>query len=102
MAVNVSFRQFHQADLAQRILATLEQEGVPPSCFSVELTEGVIMTGVNDTVAKMRALRALGVDVSIDDFRRRRDQVEPENEVAAERSVAGRICVGIIRPITVE
>ncbi|MDD2881462.1 MAG: EAL domain-containing protein [Rhodoferax sp.] len=68
LAVNVSARQFRQHDfvaLVQRVIATT---GVAPQGLKLELTESLVLDNVDDTIAKMTALKALGVRFSMDDF----------------------------------
>lgn len=68
LAVNVSPRQFHQRDFVDDLAQVLRYYQVPPHCLTVELTEGTLLADVDDAVAKMHALKELGVHLSIDDF----------------------------------
>lgn len=68
MAVNVSPRQFHQSDFIERVEHILQQSGTDPQRIELELTEGVLLNNIEETVDKMRALRSIGVRFSIDDF----------------------------------
>ncbi len=68
LAVNVSPRQFRQADFAARVQHILRQTGADPSHLMLEVTEGVLIESLNETVAKMTELSSLGVHFSIDDF----------------------------------
>ena len=68
LAVNVSVRQFQQVDFVEQVLAVLEQTGVDPSKLKLELTESLLVSNVDDTIAKMTALKAKGVSFSLDDF----------------------------------
>jgi diguanylate cyclase (GGDEF)-like protein/PAS domain S-box-containing protein len=68
IAVNVSAAQFHQQDFVEQIAALLRRHGVEPLRLKLELTESVVMADVADVVAKMHALKALGVKLSMDDF----------------------------------
>jgi diguanylate cyclase (GGDEF)-like protein/PAS domain S-box-containing protein len=65
VAVNLSARQFHQADLPQTIAKILSQTGLPPACLKLELTESMLM---GEASAHLKALKALGVRLSLDDF----------------------------------
>ncbi|MCW8888403.1 MAG: EAL domain-containing protein, partial [Gammaproteobacteria bacterium] len=51
-----------------RVKAILEMTGADPTCLELELTEGIVVDNVEDTIDKMLALRALGVRFSLDDF----------------------------------
>jgi len=68
LAVNVSAPQFHQADYVERVRGTLERSGALPHQLILELTENQLVHDVEAVVAKMEALKALGVRVSLDDF----------------------------------
>lgn len=68
IAVNVSPHQFRQADFVEKIQGFLQRSGVEPSRLELELTEGMLLADVQDTIAKMMALKELGVRFSIDDF----------------------------------
>lgn len=68
LAVNVSARQFHQANFVDQVLAVLARTGANPSRLKLELTEGLLVANVEDIIAKMTALKAVGVGFSLDDF----------------------------------
>ncbi|WP_367155064.1 EAL domain-containing protein [Methylomonas sp. HYX-M1] len=68
VAVNVSSRQFRQSGFVQQIQHALRAAGIDPHRLVVELTEGSVIENIDDTVAKMQALQAMGVRISIDDF----------------------------------
>jgi diguanylate cyclase (GGDEF)-like protein/PAS domain S-box-containing protein len=68
VAVNLSTRQFQQADFVETVRRILQETGVAPSSLELEITETTAMQNVESTVAVLEALRELGVAVSIDDF----------------------------------
>jgi len=68
MSVNVSARQFREANLVERVRHALAESGLPPQRLELELTESAIMQDVQRAVTTMEELRALGVQLSIDDF----------------------------------
>ena len=68
IAVNVSARQFEQADFAQRVQVLLGQAGLDPTWLHIELTESTIMQSVDKTLEVLQALKALGLRIVIDDF----------------------------------
>ncbi|NTV11689.1 MAG: EAL domain-containing protein [Zoogloea sp.] len=68
LAVNVSARQFHQADFAEQVERMLDRYGTDPSLLKLELTESLILDNVEDAIEKMRALKKMGVSFSLDDF----------------------------------
>ncbi|AFM11480.1 diguanylate cyclase/phosphodiesterase with PAS/PAC sensor(s) [Turneriella parva DSM 21527] len=68
LAVNVSARQFRQADFVDRVRRLLQQTGANPKLIKLELTESLALDSVDETVAKMLALRELGLAIALDDF----------------------------------
>jgi diguanylate cyclase (GGDEF)-like protein/PAS domain S-box-containing protein len=68
MAVNVSARQVSQAGFVEMVTGQVEKSGCNPALLKLELTESLLQHDFDATVAKMDALRALGVQFSIDDF----------------------------------
>ena len=68
MAVNLSARQLLQPDLARRIESLLAATGLDPRLFGVEVTESMLIANFDQAVQHLNALRALGVEVSLDDF----------------------------------
>ena len=68
LAVNVSARQFRQADFVALVHCVIDETGVTPHGLKLELTESLVLDNVDDTIAKMTALKALGVRFSMDDF----------------------------------
>ncbi len=68
LSVNLSARQFAQADLAERIGAALSDAGLPPESLLLELTESSVMHDVRAAVTTLRALRDRGIRVALDDF----------------------------------
>jgi diguanylate cyclase (GGDEF)-like protein/PAS domain S-box-containing protein len=68
ISVNVSARQFRDATFAQQVTDLLGQTGIQPSRLKIELTETMMIEDIEDTIAKMRLLRDLGVCFALDDF----------------------------------
>jgi diguanylate cyclase (GGDEF)-like protein/PAS domain S-box-containing protein len=68
VSVNVSARQFHQADFVAEVQEVLSSSGADPELLTLELTESSAISDLPDTIAKMHALKALGVSFAMDDF----------------------------------
>ncbi len=68
ISINVSARQFAQADLVQRVGEIIEATGISASSVRLEITESVTMGEVEKTIRVLGQLKALGVLLSIDDF----------------------------------
>ena len=68
IAVNVSARQFRQPDFVAQVQSALAASSANPACLKLELTESMLLEDVKDTIAKMQAIKQLGVCFSLDDF----------------------------------
>ena len=68
MAVNVSPVQFRNPDFVACVQRALVEHRVEPALLTLEITEGVLIDKVDETVARLADLKALGVCLSIDDF----------------------------------
>jgi diguanylate cyclase (GGDEF)-like protein/PAS domain S-box-containing protein len=68
VAVNLSARQFQRGNLVRTVEAALEASSLHPNRLELEITESVAMGDVQEAVATLRRLRALGVRVVLDDF----------------------------------
>jgi len=68
LAVNVSARQFYQADFVDVVVGGLRRVGVDPRRLTVEITESLLLRDVDEARQTVRALRDHGVRCAIDDF----------------------------------
>jgi diguanylate cyclase (GGDEF)-like protein/PAS domain S-box-containing protein len=68
IAVNVSSRQFHQADFVDQVMSVIAATGANPRRLKLELTESLLLQDIDDVVARMTALKAEGINFSLDDF----------------------------------
>jgi diguanylate cyclase (GGDEF)-like protein/PAS domain S-box-containing protein len=68
VAVNVSATQFSRMDFTQTVTEALSASGLDPSLLELELTEGVVVRDLEESIRQMERVRALGVGISIDDF----------------------------------
>jgi diguanylate cyclase (GGDEF)-like protein/PAS domain S-box-containing protein len=68
LAVNVSARQFHQADFASHVRAVVQQHAINPGLLKLELTEGMLVENIEDTIETMNDLKKIGIQFSLDDF----------------------------------
>ena len=68
VSVNVSSRQLHQADFVEQVEAALAATGADPRHLELEVTESMLLVDVDDTIAKMTRLKALGIRFAVDDF----------------------------------
>jgi diguanylate cyclase (GGDEF)-like protein/PAS domain S-box-containing protein len=68
LSVNVSPSQFRQPLFVEQVRALLAATGAPAELLIFEVTEGLLVEKLEDTVLRMRQLAALGIRFSIDDF----------------------------------
>lgn len=68
LAVNVSARQFQQADFVEQVIATVRRHQIDPSRLKIELTESTVLDNVDATTEKMQQLKQHGIVFSMDDF----------------------------------
>jgi diguanylate cyclase (GGDEF)-like protein/PAS domain S-box-containing protein len=68
VAVNLSARQFRQANLAELIQRTLQETGLAPGALELEITESAFIDDVDEAIVQCRAIKALGAKLSLDDF----------------------------------
>ncbi|WP_259756292.1 sensor domain-containing protein [Pseudomonas sp. GCEP-101] len=68
LSVNISPRQFRQGDFVERLLSVLHKVKLPPSLLKLEITEGIVIQQLDDTIARMERLREAGVQFAMDDF----------------------------------
>ena len=68
MSVNISAKQFAQADLAQKLKDLLQTSGIAPGSLELEITESVIMDRGEAAISRLEELKALGLRLFVDDF----------------------------------
>jgi diguanylate cyclase (GGDEF)-like protein len=68
ISVNVAARQLEQPDFVEQVAAIVSSSGVDPATVVLEVTETTLLQNVEDAIAKLRALRGLGVGIAVDDF----------------------------------
>jgi diguanylate cyclase (GGDEF)-like protein/PAS domain S-box-containing protein len=68
IAVNVSIRQFLDSHFVQRVEKALRESGANPHRLKLEVTESFMVEKVDETIARMTALKAYGISFSMDDF----------------------------------
>ena len=68
VAVNVSASSVGQGRLPGVVAMALAASGLPAERLSVEVTETALMSGGNEALRDLQALRDMGVGISLDDF----------------------------------
>ncbi len=68
LAVNVSPKQFRQQEFAPHLQELITTSEINPQYLTLELTEGIVIDNIQQTIDKMWTLKTTGVKFSIDDF----------------------------------
>lgn len=68
MSINLSNRQFGQADLISQIETALRATQVRGECIRLEITESMVMGDVDGAIDLMLRLKALNLKLGLDDF----------------------------------
>ncbi|WP_296269775.1 bifunctional diguanylate cyclase/phosphodiesterase [Pseudomonas sp. UBA6323] len=68
LCVNISPRQFRQHDFVERVGNCLRASQLPNAMLKLEITEGIVIQNIDDTVGKMLRLKKHGVSFAMDDF----------------------------------
>jgi len=68
LSVNISALQLRQPDFVQQVADAMTRSGIGAGRLTLELTESVLVHDMEDAAGKMRALHAMGVRFSLDDF----------------------------------
>ena len=109
LAVNLSPAQFKTANLAQTVINALGRSGLTPDRLQLEITEFVLLSNSDSTLAMLHQLRALGVRISMDDFGTGYSSLSylrsfPFDKIKIDRSFvhdlsSSKDCVAIIRAV---
>jgi len=68
MSVNLSPKQFLQANLVEDIESLLRELKLPPQALKLELTESTVMGDPSAAVEMLQQIKSLGISLAIDDF----------------------------------
>jgi EAL domain-containing protein (putative c-di-GMP-specific phosphodiesterase class I) len=68
MSVNLSAKQLQQPGLVAAVEAALAEADLDPATLTLEMTESVLMTDTELTLARLNELKDLGVRIALDDF----------------------------------
>ncbi len=68
LAVNISARQFQQADFVEQITNVLETADINPARLTLEVTESMVLHNISEIISKMQALKQMGIKFAMDDF----------------------------------
>ncbi len=68
VSVNLSPADFKRKDLISMIEGILEETGLGGEWLELEITEGMVMSGVESVIATLHELAEIGIELAIDDF----------------------------------
>ncbi|MBA6251098.1 MULTISPECIES: EAL domain-containing protein [unclassified Colwellia] len=68
IAINVSAKQFHQINFVDTIKNAIDIYDINSSLLKIELTESLLLINIEEIIAKMNDLAAIGIQFSLDDF----------------------------------
>jgi EAL domain-containing protein (putative c-di-GMP-specific phosphodiesterase class I) len=68
LSVNVSAKQFRQADFADSVINTVNQHGINPKRLMLEITESMLLDDIASIIVTMNTLKKIGLQFSLDDF----------------------------------
>lgn len=68
ISVNVSPLQFKEENFVNNLIKLINAKNIHPAKIRIELTEGILIQNQEQTIQKIRELKAFGISVSIDDF----------------------------------
>ena len=68
LSVNVSAKQFRQADFVEHVQSMINHYAINPALLKLELTESILFTDINGMISTMQALREIGICFELDDF----------------------------------
>ena len=68
ISINISPRQFMSRRLVSTLLSIVRETGADPRHIELEITETMIMRNVEQSIETLTQLRAVGMQVAVDDF----------------------------------
>jgi EAL domain-containing protein (putative c-di-GMP-specific phosphodiesterase class I) len=68
VSLNVSHRQLRSGRLVKHVIEALSRSGLDPARLELELSEDIVIDDHDDTAFALKAVRALGVGIALDDF----------------------------------
>ena len=97
LCINISPRQFRDAQFAHNIHSQLQRINVPPKNIIMEVTEHNIIHNLDDAILRMQELIQRGISFSLDDFGTGYSSLShlknlPVNHIKIDRSFVKDIC----------
>jgi diguanylate cyclase (GGDEF)-like protein len=97
VSINLSARDVMDAELPDRVMASLERHGCAGRWIAFEITESAIVDDPNHAVANLDRLSALGCGIAIDDYGTGYSSLAylrqlPISELKIDKSFVSRMC----------
>jgi diguanylate cyclase (GGDEF)-like protein/PAS domain S-box-containing protein len=68
VSINVSAKQFAAENFVDMLESALQKSVVSPNKIRLELTEGILIQNLDETLQKLHTIKSIGISLSIDDF----------------------------------
>jgi diguanylate cyclase (GGDEF)-like protein/PAS domain S-box-containing protein len=68
ISINVSAKQFRQEGFVNQVQTAIKSYAINPKLLKLELTESILLEGVEATIIIMNELKKIGIRFSLDDF----------------------------------
>ncbi|NIB43273.1 EAL domain-containing protein [Pseudomaricurvus alkylphenolicus] len=68
LSLNISPRQFRGQNFVDDMARVLHEIAIPDNSLDIEITEGVVIQNVEETISTMTTLSSMGISFSLDDF----------------------------------
>ena len=96
VCVNLSARQLLHPALTRLVSRVLQETGLPPESLDLEISEADLLESADRCIERLRELKALGVNLSIDDYGAGQSVLSqlhryPVDALKIDRSVIGSI-----------
>ncbi|MDR1748040.1 MAG: EAL domain-containing protein [Spirochaetaceae bacterium] len=68
MSVNVSPVQLQKDSFVEELRQIISETGIQPECLEIEITEGVLIDNIEESIQILQKIKDMGVGISLDDF----------------------------------
>lgn len=68
LSINISPRQFRSTKFVDDVTTLLKEHNFDPKLLEMEITEGIVIHSLDDTISTMATLKSEGIDFALDDF----------------------------------
>ena len=68
IAVNLSARQFNDVNLIKNLSQVIDSYNIQPGELEIEITERAVIENIDESIAILHRLQAMGISIAMDDF----------------------------------